>query len=52
MESDYRFYTRRAAEERRAALRSITAEARERHDILYREFAAKAQACEPVALSA
>ena len=52
MESDYRFYTRRAAEERRAASRSITPEARERHAVLAREFAAKANACEPVALSA
>ena len=31
MESDHRYYTRRAAEERRRAARAITAEARERH---------------------
>ena len=31
MESDFRYYSRRASEERRLATRAITPEARERH---------------------
>lgn len=42
MESDFRYYSRRAAEERRRASRAITAEARERHHELALLFAAKA----------
>ena len=45
MESDLRYYFRRAAEERTAAIRSVTPEARERHHRLAQEFAARAQAC-------
>ena len=45
MESDLRYYFRRAAEERTAAIRSVTPEARERHRQLAQEFAARAQAC-------
>ncbi len=52
MESNLRYYLRRAAEERTAAVRSITPQARERHSMLAQEFAAKAQACQPVALTA
>lgn len=42
MESDYRYYCRRAAEERRRAARAVTPEARERHDELACLFARKA----------
>jgi hypothetical protein len=42
MESDYRYYTRRAAEERRRASYAVTAEARERHSELANLFAHKA----------
>lgn len=42
MESDHRYYSRRAAEEQRRAARAITAEARERHRELASLFAAKA----------
>lgn len=52
MESDLRFYLRRAAEERTLALRSITPQARDRHHKLAQDFAARAQACQPVALTA
>lgn len=52
MESNLRYYLRRAAEERTAALRSITPQARDRHHQLAQEFAAKAQACQPVAMTA
>lgn len=45
MESDLRYYLRRAAEERTAAVRSVTPQARERHHQLAQEFAARAQAC-------
>ena len=44
MESDMRYYLRRAAEERTAAIRSVTPQARERHSQLAQEFAARAQA--------
>ena len=43
MESDYRYYERRASEERRAAARAITAAARERHSELATLFASKAR---------
>lgn len=42
MESDFRYYSRRAAEERHRAARAITAEARVRHDELAMLFAARA----------
>ncbi len=43
MESDHRYYLRRASEERRAAQRAITTAARERHSELASLFAAKAE---------
>lgn len=42
MESDHRYYTRRAAEERRRAAYAVTPEARERHRELASLFADKA----------
>ena len=42
MESDHRYYTRRAAEEQRRARHAITAEARERHNELASLFTRKA----------
>ncbi|MDQ8756296.1 hypothetical protein RCO27_08640 [Sphingosinicella sp. LHD-64] len=42
MESDYRYYCRRAAEERSRAARAVTAEARQRHVELASLFASKA----------
>ena len=47
MESNQRYYARRAAEERMAAARSITTAAREWHAQLAHQFAARAAACEP-----
>ncbi len=52
MVSKLRYYLRRAAEERTAAIRSITPQARDRHQQLAQDFAAKAQACQPVAMTA
>jgi hypothetical protein len=43
MESDRRYYQRRACEERRAAERAITTAARERHRELATLFASKAE---------
>jgi hypothetical protein len=43
MESDHRYYQRRACEEKRAAERAITAAARERHSELAILFASKAE---------
>ena len=43
MESDYRYYSRRAAEERRRAAHAVTTEARERHRELASLFASKAE---------
>ncbi|HYJ31149.1 MAG TPA: hypothetical protein VEW25_12510 [Allosphingosinicella sp.] len=43
MESDHRYYLRRASEERRAAERAITAAARERHRELATLFMSKAE---------
>ena len=43
MESDHRYYLRRASEERRAAERAITVAARERHRELASLFATKAE---------
>ena len=42
MESDHRYYSRRADEERRRALHALTPEARERHKELANLFAGKA----------
>ncbi len=42
MESDFRYYSRRAAEERRRAAYAVTPEARERHRELASLFATKA----------
>ena len=42
MESDFRYFSRRAAEERRRAQFAITHEARERHAELADMFASKA----------
>ena len=44
VESDLRFFQRRAAQERSMAARSLTTAARERHEALAQSFAAKAQA--------
>ncbi|WP_309610801.1 hypothetical protein [Sphingomonas sp.] len=55
MESNQRYYLRRASEERTAALRSITAEARAWHAKLAGEFAERAatacQAPMPLAMA-
>jgi hypothetical protein len=51
MVSNQRYYLRRAAEERSAAARAITPQAREWHSKLSKDFAARAEACS-VALSA
>jgi hypothetical protein len=45
MVSNLRYYQRRAAEERTAAARAITPQAREWHSKLARDFAARAEAC-------
>ena len=45
MESNARYYERRAAEELRAAARAITPEARERRRALAELFASKAAEC-------
>ncbi len=42
MESNYRFYMRRAAEERTAAHRAMTEQARDRHAKLANDFAERA----------
>lgn len=42
MESDFRYYSRRAAEERRRAKYAVTQAARERHSELATLFASKA----------
>ena len=47
MESDHRYYMRRASEERRAAERAVTAAARERHRELALLFASKAEKRSP-----
>lgn len=52
MESNQRFYMRRAAEERTAALRSVTPQAREWHAKLAQDFARRASEHGAVAASA
>ncbi|WP_260483576.1 hypothetical protein [Sphingomicrobium flavum] len=47
-ESDYRFYLRRAAQERTMAIRSVTDQARQRHESLAREFAERAAIAQPL----
>jgi hypothetical protein len=45
VESDYRYYQRRAACEKAAAQRAVTPAARERRLTLARTYMAKAQSC-------
>jgi len=45
MESNHRFWARRAVEEQRAAARAVTPEARARRRALAEAFAQKAQLC-------
>lgn len=47
MESNRRFYLRRAAEERTAAVRAVTPQARDWHSKLAQDFAARADASAP-----
>ncbi|MEP7316735.1 MAG: hypothetical protein ABI667_08555 [Sphingomicrobium sp.] len=47
-----RYYLRRAAEERTAAVRAVTPQARARHDKLAQDFATRAQEYSPVAMTA
>lgn len=44
MESNQRYYMRRAAEERTAAMRAVTPQARDWHSKLAQDFAARAEA--------
>ena len=50
--SNLRYYQRRAAEERTAAARAVTPQAREWHSKLARDFAERAESCTSHALSA
>jgi len=52
MESNLRYYQRRAAEERTAARRAVTAQARDWHAKLAVDFAGRAEACVPAAMTA
>ena len=52
MESNQRYYQRRAAEERTAARRAVTAQARDWHAKLAQDFAGRADAAVPAAMSA
>ncbi len=52
MESNQRFYMRRAAEERTAAHRAVTPQAREWHQKLAQDFAQRAIESSAVAVSA
>ena len=52
MVSNLRYYQRRAAEERIAAARSVTPQAREWHSKLAQDFAARGEACTSHAVSA
>lgn len=52
MESNLRYYLRRAAEERTAANRAVTPQAREWHHKLAMDFALRADACAPTAMTA
>ena len=52
MESNQRFYMRRAAEERTAAHRAMTPQAREWHAKLAQDFAERAASAGPMAATA
>ena len=52
MESNLRYYLRRAAEERTAAKRAVTPQAREWHSKLAQDFAMRASASAPATMSA
>jgi hypothetical protein len=52
MESNQRFYMRRAAEERTAAMRAVTPTARDWHAKLAQDFAERASYCLQVAANA
>ena len=52
MESNLRYYQRRAAEERTAARRAVTAQAHDWHAKLAQDFASRAEACVPTAMTA
>lgn len=52
MESNLRYYLRRAAEERTAANRAVTPQARDWHAKLAGEFALRANACAPQTMTA
>jgi hypothetical protein len=52
MESNLRFYLRRAAEERTAARRAVTPQARDWHSQLAQDFAARAEVCAPSVMTA
>ena len=52
MESNQRFYLRRAAEERTAAHRAVTPQAREWHSKLAQDFARRATESGPIAITA
>jgi hypothetical protein len=52
MESNLRYYQRRAAEERTAARRAVTDQARNWHAKLANDFATRAEACAPNVLTA
>lgn len=49
MESNQRYYRRRAGEERQAAQRAITEQARAWHAKLAEDFARRADSCNPIA---
>jgi hypothetical protein len=51
MESNERYYARRAVEEMRAAARAVTPEARARRQSLAEMFSQKARQCEPEQVS-
>ncbi len=52
MESNLRYYHRRAAEERTAARRAVTTQARDWHAKLAQDFAGRAEASVPTAMTA
>ena len=52
MESNQRYYHRRAVEERMAAQRAMTQQAREWHAKLAQQFAQRAAECDGIALTA
>lgn len=51
MESNQRYYRRRAVEERQAAQRAMTEQARAWHAKLAEDFARRAEICTPIAAS-